>query len=94
MRDSSNAMPTQKHGSDAKDLKAQNADLKEAYGAIKSSLDQAMANNHQGSVNIAKLVDEINASNKYIKATCGSQIEIRLAQHGTYQQPDTFAQHR
>lgn len=44
-----------KHGSDAKDLKAQNADLKEAYGAIKSSLDQAMANNHQGSVNIAKL---------------------------------------
>ena len=50
-----------------KDLKAQNADLKEAYGAIKSSLDRAMANNHQGSVNIAKLVDEINASNKYIK---------------------------
>lgn len=50
-----------------KDLKAQNADLKEAYSAIKTSLDQAMANNHQGSVNISKLVDEINASNKYIK---------------------------
>lgn len=50
-----------------KDLKAQNKDLKEAYADIKSTLDQAMANNHQGSVNIAKLVDEINASNKYIK---------------------------
>lgn len=50
-----------------KDLKAQNSDLKDAYSAIKTSLDQAMANNHQGSVNIAKLVDEINASNKYIK---------------------------
>ena len=50
-----------------KDLKAQNKDLKDAYADIKSTLDQAMANNHQGSVNIAKLVDEINASNKYIK---------------------------
>lgn len=50
-----------------KDLKSQNGDLKEAYNAIKGSLDQAMANNHQGSVNISKLVDEINASNKYIK---------------------------
>lgn len=50
-----------------KDLKTQNSDLKEAYNAIKTSLDQAMANNHQGSVNISKLVDEINASNKYIK---------------------------
>lgn len=50
-----------------KDLKAQNKDLKDAYADIKSTLDQAMANNHQGSMNIAKLVDEINASNKYIK---------------------------
>lgn len=50
-----------------KDLKDQNKDLKEAYAAIKGSLDQAMDNNRQGSVNISKLVDEINASNKYIK---------------------------
>lgn len=49
------------------DLKAQNKDLKEGYAAIKQSLDQSMANNHQGSVNISKLVDEINSSNKYIK---------------------------
>ena len=50
-----------------KDLKQQNSDLKEGYAAIKQTLDQSMANNHQGSVNIAKLVDEINSSNKYIK---------------------------
>lgn len=50
-----------------KDLKQQNKDLKEAYTAIKGSLDQAMSNNAQGNVNISKLVDEINASNKYIK---------------------------
>lgn len=50
-----------------KDLKAQNAELKNGVAALKSSLDQAMQNNAQGNVNIAKLVDEINASNKYIK---------------------------
>lgn len=50
-----------------RDLKQQNSDLKEGYAAIKQTLDQSMANNHQGSVNIAKLVDEINSSNKYIK---------------------------
>lgn len=50
-----------------KDLKAQNAELKNGVAALKSSLDQAMQNNAQGNVNIAKLLDEINASNKYIK---------------------------
>lgn len=48
-------------------LKEQNAELKQAYSSIKTSLDQAMQNNAQGSVNISKLVDEINSSNKYIK---------------------------
>ncbi|MDE6225969.1 MAG: OmpA family protein [Muribaculaceae bacterium] len=44
-----------------------NAELKRGYADIKSTLDKSMAANQQGSVNIAKLVDEINASNKYIK---------------------------
>lgn len=49
------------------DLKKQNEDLKKSLQDMKSTLDQSMANNQQGNVNIAKLVDEINASNKYIK---------------------------
>lgn len=49
------------------DLKKQNEELKQSLADMKSTLDQSMANNQQGNVNIAKLVDEINASNKYIK---------------------------
>lgn len=49
------------------DLKKQNEDLKNSLQSMKATLDQSMANNQQGNVNIAKLVDEINASNKYIK---------------------------
>lgn len=44
-----------------------NSDLKKGYADIKNTLDKSMEANQQGSVNIAKLVDEINASNKYIK---------------------------
>lgn len=44
-----------------------NAELKKGYADIKNTLDKSMEANQQGSVNIAKLVDEINASNKYIK---------------------------
>ena len=50
-----------------KDLKQQNSDLKQGMASLKESLDQAMNNNAQGNVNISKLVDEINTSNKYIK---------------------------
>ena len=50
-----------------KDLKQQNEDLRKGYASMKASLDQSMANAQQGNVNISKLVDEINASNKYIK---------------------------
>ena len=42
----------------------ENADLKEAYNSLKKSLDQSI---YGSSANISKLVDEINASNKYIK---------------------------
>lgn len=44
-----------------------NADLKASYNALQNSLDNSILQNTQGNVNISKLVDEINASNKYIK---------------------------
>ena len=44
-----------------------NSELKKGMQELKSILDKSMEANNQGSVNIAKLVDEINASNKYIK---------------------------
>jgi len=44
-----------------------NAALKEAYAKLQGTLDQSIAQNSQGNVNISKLVDEINASNKYIQ---------------------------
>lgn len=45
----------------------ENDQLRSAISAMKSTLDKSMDNNAQSSTNIAKLVDEINASNKYIK---------------------------
>lgn len=44
-----------------------NAELKKGMQELKHTLDKSMEANNQGSVNISKLVDEINASNKYIK---------------------------
>lgn len=44
-----------------------NAALKEAYARLQGSLDKSIAQNTQGNVNVSKLVDEINASNKYIQ---------------------------
>ncbi|SKC09007.1 chemotaxis protein MotB [Sphingobacterium nematocida] len=44
-----------------------NASLKEAYAKLQATLDNSIAQNSQGNVNISKLVDEINASNKYIQ---------------------------
>lgn len=44
-----------------------NSELRDGLASLKSTLDKSMNQNYQGSVNIAKLVDEINASNKYIK---------------------------
>lgn len=46
---------------------AANEELKKGMAELKYTLDKSMEANAQGSVNIAKLVDEINASNKYIK---------------------------
>ena len=45
----------------------QNEGLKSGLSSLKGTLDQSMSQNLQSSTNIAKLVDEINESNKYIK---------------------------
>lgn len=44
-----------------------NSALKQAYAKLQESLDKSISQNSQGNVNISKLVDEINASNKYIQ---------------------------
>lgn len=50
-----------------KDLRSQNASLERQLEDMKATLNQSLLNSQQGSVNIGKLIDEINASNKYIK---------------------------
>lgn len=47
--------------------RANNEELKRSYAALQKSLDNSISQNTQGNVNISKLVDEINASNRYIK---------------------------
>ena len=47
--------------------KKRNAELKQAYKDLQGSLDKSLQQNSQGNVNISKLVDEINASNRFIK---------------------------
>lgn len=49
------------------EAKANNQQLKDNLATLQGTLDQSIAQNSQGNVNISKLVDEINASNKYIK---------------------------
>lgn len=44
-----------------------NQELKDNYAALQKTLDQSIMTNQSGNVNISKLVDEINASNNYIK---------------------------
>lgn len=42
-------------------------DINRKYASLQGSLNQSLQQNQQGNVNISKLVDEINASNSYIK---------------------------
>ncbi|MDE7420268.1 MAG: OmpA family protein [Muribaculaceae bacterium] len=44
-----------------------NDELKQGMSQLKHTLDKSLEAANQGSVNITKLVDEINASNRYIK---------------------------
>ena len=62
---------TRTHGKSLEDRLAdaqrENEGLKRQLAALQGSLDKSLVQNNQGSINISKLVDEINASNKYIK---------------------------
>lgn len=49
------------------EAKSNNQQLKDNLAALQGTLAQSIQQNTQGNVNISKLVDEINASNKYIK---------------------------
>ena len=49
------------------EARATNAYLRARYDALQGNLAQSLQQNAQGNVNISKLVDEINASNRYIK---------------------------
>lgn len=44
-----------------------NAEQRAAYAELQKTLDSSIHQNTQGNINISKLVDEINASNRYIK---------------------------
>ena len=62
------------YNSDVRNLQTQlenankvNDQLRADLADLKKALSKSMDQNSQGNVNIAKLVDEINASNKYIK---------------------------
>ena len=49
------------------DEQKRNEDLRADYNTLQGSLDQSLKQSAQGSINIEKLVDEINSSNRYIK---------------------------
>lgn len=49
------------------DAKKAQEQMKIAYTTLQGSLDKSIAQNAEGNINISKLVDEINASNKFIK---------------------------
>ena len=49
------------------DAQRENSELKRQLSALQGSLDKSLLQNNQGSINISKLVDEINASNQYIR---------------------------
>jgi chemotaxis protein MotB len=49
------------------EAKANNESLRSQYEQLQKSLNMSIAQNTEGNINISKLVDEINASNKFIK---------------------------
>lgn len=49
------------------EAKRNNDELRASYAALQGSLDKSLTQNSQGNINISKLVDEINASNRFIK---------------------------
>ncbi len=51
----------------AKNLEDRLAETRSAYAALQGSLDKSLQQSTQGNINISKLVDQINASNLFIK---------------------------
>jgi chemotaxis protein MotB len=49
------------------EAKKVNEELRSDYAILQGSLDKSLQQNSQGNINISKLVDEINASNRFIK---------------------------
>lgn len=49
------------------EARARNEELRRDYAQVQHTLDRALDQNSQGSANISKLIDEINASNRYIQ---------------------------
>lgn len=49
------------------EVRKNNDELRAAYTEMQNSLNKSLSQNSQGNVNIAKLVDEINASNRFIQ---------------------------
>lgn len=56
-------MPLDRHA----EARKNNQELRNSYATLQGSLDKSLQQNSQGNINISKLVDEINASNRYIK---------------------------
>ena len=53
--------------SNLREARKNNQELRNSYATLQGSLDKSLQQNSQGNINISKLVDEINASNRYIK---------------------------
>jgi chemotaxis protein MotB len=49
------------------EARQKNEELRSDYAALQGTLDKSLQQNSQGNINISKLVDEINASNRFIK---------------------------
>ncbi|MCR5179630.1 MAG: OmpA family protein [Bacteroidaceae bacterium] len=49
------------------EAKSANEQLRASYATLQTSLDKSLQQSAEGNISIAKLVDEINASNKFIK---------------------------
>ena len=58
-----------------KDEKKRVDDLRSDYQKLQGSLDQSLRQNSQGNINISKLVDEINASSRFIKQLVDAKTE-------------------
>jgi len=62
-----------------KSLEEQITSEKANVVALQDALNKCLSSSNQGNVNISKLVDEINSSNKYIKQLINAKKQKRFA---------------